>query len=76
MGDINFEANPTFALQDTEAGSRAKQGHNLANAISSPTRESLSDANFTANPCMLKPTKEGSVIREGKEIARPISLPL
>ena len=76
MGDINFEANQTFVLQETEAGSRAKQGHNLANAISSPYRESLSDANFTANPCLLKPTDKGSVIRKGKEISRPISLPL
>jgi hypothetical protein len=76
MGDINFEANQTFFLQESEAGSRAKQGHNLAKAISSPNRESLSDVNFTANPCLLKPTGKGSVIRKGKEIARPISLPL
>jgi hypothetical protein len=76
MGDINFEANQTFFLQETEAGSRAKQGHNLANAISTPNRESLTDANFTANPCLLKSTDKGSVIRKGKEISRPISLPL
>jgi hypothetical protein len=75
MRDVNFMANPTFVLQDTEKGSVAKQGKTLENPITVPNKEAFSDANFDANPAMLKPTDQGSVLREGKEISRPITFP-
>jgi hypothetical protein len=76
MGDINFEANPTFVLRESDTGSGVKQGVDLANPITFPIRREAMDANFDANPALiLKPTGRGSVIRDGKEITRPITFP-
>lgn len=74
MADINLEAAPSFVLRESETGNKIKSGLDLAAPVTFPRKETC-DANFDANPALLKPTAHGAVLKSGKEISRPITFP-
>jgi hypothetical protein len=74
MADINFEANPTFVLRESDTGKSIKEGLNLQKPITNVIKPVAADINFDANPSiLLRRTEAGQVAKEKGNLQKPIT---